>query len=645
MADEIVDNTLPSVFRNEEFFIELPVEFDTLAPFDGSLNPLTDTETIIDSIVLRSVGTQDIGITLSTENNRPTISGKYESIHDDNILYVNKGEATRLQLFEYDDSQPDGFAKDLNGENIPLDTPLPLSDEKFAEEKLKFPALVQPTKITSIEQLPLGQDLVLAQQDPRETITAQYELIINFKSISPVDGSLSPVTQNFIYEQTVKNDIAIFGSILQTYYTTGIPAALPYTAAVNIVTPITEPEPVVDRIFELKQSTTNISAGESFIITLSTNISFSASFGPNFGIQTLVSIPYTITGIDTGDIESVNNAISDNFLFSFETLTGNFVFGGNDVSSGISVKIKNNLTTEGNKTFVLTLDNHPELSTSVVILDPRVIQEPIPDPTPVPDLPLVPVPPVRLEFYTLNELEFKISMIGGGIAFEGDTIQMQCTTRSKALYQPAIAAVYGYNISNISKLPLPPSMSKTREFRWVVKATGPVTVEDPFGEFGYSYRGAAPVILEGKFIFSPGSNVSNIATVDTQIDNSTSEPQGYRVFIPNEGTVTALRDENGVAIYDPETGRILSEKSPDHVSIHGNEKTGGTTPGHLKVLLLDDSFKTPTSVVSQAGSNPVTNSIMLDENGVVIYDENGVALNTINMNQTVAQFDAKLDAH
>ena len=316
MADQIIDNILPPVFRNEEFSIELPI--DELGN-ENAFVPV-EFEQLIESITLKSVGTQDIGITLLVENNRAFISGKYQSTHNDNILFVSKGEATRLQIFEYDNSQPDGFAKDLNGENIPLDTPLPLSDEKFAEEKIKFPTLVQPIRVTSIEQLPMGQDLVLAQQDPRENITVQYELTITHKDTEiEDDGGIAFNSQGSvitkIYEQVVKTDVSIFNSILQTYYTTGVPAEVaPQIQAVNIVLP--ESDDIVDRVFELRSSTLSINEGESFTISLSTNISFAASFGTNTGIQNLVSIPYTITGISADDIESVNNSTTDTHLFS-----------------------------------------------------------------------------------------------------------------------------------------------------------------------------------------------------------------------------------------------------------------------------------------------------------------------------------------
>ena len=184
---------IDGVKRFTKFSIEIPIEINF--------------EYQIDSMSLTTIGTKDTGIILSVSNDTPIISGQYTSSFADNILYVNKGEATRLQLFDYDT-------------NDPLDVPLVLSEEKFQEEKIKFPSLVQPTKITSIEQLPKNKDLIFAQQDPTASIVVQYQLAIGYSIYDQQTGALD--TQDTLLvtlDHNIETDTAVFQSILQTYYT------------------------------------------------------------------------------------------------------------------------------------------------------------------------------------------------------------------------------------------------------------------------------------------------------------------------------------------------------------------------------------------------------------------------------------------
>ena len=203
MAIQVGD--IRDVKRFEKFSLEIPIEINF--------------EYIIESMSLTAIGTKDAGIALSVSDNVPIISGQYTSSYSDNILFVNKGEATRLQIFEYDDSQPDGFAKDEEGENIPLDIPLVLSEEKFQEEKIKFPSLVQPTKITSIEQLPKNKDLVLALQDSADSINAQYQLAIEYSTFDQESGATE--TQDTLLltlDHSIETDTVVFQNILENYY-------------------------------------------------------------------------------------------------------------------------------------------------------------------------------------------------------------------------------------------------------------------------------------------------------------------------------------------------------------------------------------------------------------------------------------------
>jgi hypothetical protein len=94
----------------------------------------------------------------------------------------------------------------------------------------------------------------------------------------------------------------------------------------------------------LSSNKTSVNEGESFAIALSTQ-----------GISDSTSIPYTITGIDAGDIS--------------ESLIGNFIISSNLATATFNVSADN--ITEGSDTFTITLDNG-EASKSVTINDTSV---------------------------------------------------------------------------------------------------------------------------------------------------------------------------------------------------------------------------------------------------------------------------------
>ena len=407
MAIQVSD--ISDVKRFEKFSLEIPIEINF--------------EYIIESMSLTAIGTKDAGITLSVSNDTPIISGQYTSSFNDNILFVNKGEATRLQIFEYDGSQPDGFAKDENGENIPLDVPLPLSEEKFLEEKIKFPSLVQPTKITSIEQLLKNKDLIFAQQDPTETINVQYQLAIEYSTYDQETGATE--TQDILLatlDHDIETDTAVFQSILETYYT------------------------------------------------------------PNKVLSSA---------------NTINN-------------------------------------------FINTPPDAPDDETPDAPDDVPVI------------LPNIP----RAINYRIVTNNYTI--------VEGDNILLRCV------------------------------------------GDGTTTTEVQKTFYAKALDGATAVgepVIDGTFVFNPGSTLSNEIIVPTGIDLSPAN-QSYIVYLEDDGT----------------------------------NATSSTI-----VTVLDIS--TATTHTSNAGSNPNPYSTMLDETGRALIDENGIVLTTINMNQTVAQLDAKLDAH
>lgn len=412
MAIQVGD--IGNVKRFEKFSLEIPIEINF--------------GYIIESISLTAIGAKDAGITLSVSDDTPIISGQYTSSFNDNILFVNKGEATRLQIFEYDDSQPDGFAKDDNGENIPLDVPLPLSEEKFQEEKIKFPSLVQPTKIASIEQLLKNKDLIFAQQDPTQTINMQYQLAIEYSIYDQETGATETQdTLLIILDHDIETDTAVFQSILETYYT---------------------PNKVL--------STANT-------------------------INNFINTPPD----DDDDDDETPDA--------------------------------------------------PDAPDDVPVI--------------IPDIP-------RAINYRIVANNYTI--------VEGNNVLLRCvgddtttTEVQKTFYAKAL--------------------------------DGATAVGEP--------------VIDGTFVFNPGSTLSNEILITTEIDLSPAN-QSYIVYLEDDGTNA--------------TSAII-------------------------VTLLDISVV--TTYTSNAGSNPNAYSTMLDETGRALIDENGIVLTTINMNQTVAQLDAKLDAH
>ena len=146
--------------------------------------------------------------------------------------------------------------------------------------------------------------------------------------------------------------------------------------------------------YNLSTSTLEVNEGGNFTITLST-----------LNVADTSSIPYTITGVDTADINAV-------------PMQGNFVVSGNTASQVFTVS--SDLTTEGDETFILTLDGGLD-SISVVIKDTSF------------------TPTVT---FTLSASSQNIN--------EGDTVTVNLTTTNLADDETVPYTITGINSSDLS---------------------------------------------------------------------------------------------------------------------------------------------------------------------------------------------------
>ena len=256
------------------------------------------------------------------------LSGEYKDLYDDDyVIYVPKGSATRF-VEGYDDE---------NGNYV---RPVRLSDEAFAEQKLRFPNLVQPTIITSIEQLPPEQDLIFAMQDEREELSKTYDIEILYNEVDIEGNILSNNTYIDQLTHTVNTSTKMFQEVLQNYFE-GTSPPISYSNSIS-AGDVSAPE----RVLELQTQSTVVNEGESFDISLSTDTPYTET----------ALLPYTITGISADDITG--------------ELTGNFEFDSTKSLSTITfTTVTDALSENGPETFLLTLNDHPDLSVSVIIND------------------------------------------------------------------------------------------------------------------------------------------------------------------------------------------------------------------------------------------------------------------------------------
>ena len=320
-----------SIRINQIAHVTRGIPFDIFINIEGEQSPGSID---ITSVVFKPIGTLDSGLTLEVIFNktlsRIRLSGEYKDLYNqDYVIYVSKGAATRIV---------EGYT-DTDGLYV---KPTRLSDELFAEQKLKFPTLVQPTIITSIDNLPDGQDLIFAMADERVALSRQYDMEIKYNEINISDNTIiSSNAYTDIITHTVSTSTQHLQQVLQNYYGTA-DSTVAYSNSTPVV--VTEDNVEVTRVLELKSSHISINEGESITITLNTSIAYN--------VPTLIG--YTITGISSSDITI--------------PLTGNFTFDSSITTSVITIPIVTDLLTEGPETLIFSL-NDSNLSVSVVIKD------------------------------------------------------------------------------------------------------------------------------------------------------------------------------------------------------------------------------------------------------------------------------------
>ena len=299
-------------------------------PFDiviDILDPTVNDTIAITDISFLPVGGDDSGVKREVVFNdsykQIKLSGEYKDLYDDDyVIYVPKGSATRF-VEGYDDE---------NGNYV---RPVRLSDEAFAEQKLRFPNLVQPTIVTNIEQLPPEQDLIFAMQDEREELSKTYDIEILYNELDIEGNILSNNTYIDQLTHTVNTSTKMFQEVLQNYFeVTSPPIAYSNSISAGGI------------VLELQTQSTVVNEGESFDISLSTDIPYTEA----------TLLPYTITGISADDITG--------------ELTGNFELNSTQSLSTITfTTLTDTLSENGPETFLLTLNDYPDLSVSVIIND------------------------------------------------------------------------------------------------------------------------------------------------------------------------------------------------------------------------------------------------------------------------------------
>jgi len=300
-------------------------------PFDiviDILDPTVNDTIAITDISFLPVGGDDSGVKREVVFNdsykQIKLSGEYKDLYDDDyVIYVPKGAATRF-VEGYDDE---------NGNYV---RPVRLSDEAFAAQKLRFPNLVQPTIVTNIEQLPPGQDLIFAMQDEREELSKTYDIEILYNELD-IEGNI--LSNNTYIDQlihTVNTSTKMFQEVLQNYFE-GTSPPIAYSNSIALANSV---------VLELQTQSTVVNEGESFDISLSTDTPYTET----------ALLPYTITGISADDITG--------------ELTGNFELNSTQSLSTITfTTVTDALSENGPETFLLTLNDYPDLSVSVIIND------------------------------------------------------------------------------------------------------------------------------------------------------------------------------------------------------------------------------------------------------------------------------------
>lgn len=165
--------------------------------------------------------------------------------------------------------------------------------------------------------------------------------------VSSTDIGNAVLTGNFVIQNNANSITFTVTSDSTTEGGESFAIALANGSSVNTTVSINDTS--VTPTYSLSRSAASVNEGQSFTITLTTT-----------GVNNGTSVPYTITGVSSADIASAS-------------LTGNFVQQSG--SNTITFSTTEDLTTEGNETFTITLDGRAE-TISVTINDTSVAIDP-----------------------------------------------------------------------------------------------------------------------------------------------------------------------------------------------------------------------------------------------------------------------------
>ena len=179
--------------------------------------------------------------------------------------------------------------------------------------------------------------ITLTTTDVPNNTTVPYTIT----NVTSADIAGASLTGNFT---VVNNTASIVFTITADYLTEGDELFLITLDGMQIAMPVWIRDYYKTRTYALSTSATTVTEGDTFVITLTTSNVFNST-----------TVPYTITGVSTGDI---NNA----------SLTGNFTINSNSGTQSFTTTLDN--ISESPETFTLTLGSPASGSINVSIIDP-----------------------------------------------------------------------------------------------------------------------------------------------------------------------------------------------------------------------------------------------------------------------------------
>jgi len=181
--------------------------------------------------------------------------------------------------------------------------------------------------------------ITLTTTDVPDNTTVPYTIT----GVSTADIAGASLTGNFT---VVSNTASIVFTTNADYLTEGDETFVITLNTIGTTVSVLIADYTKTRTYALSTSATTVTEGSSFVITLNTTNVFDTT-----------TVPYTITGVSTGDI---NNA----------SLTGNFTITSNSGTQSFTTTA--DLVVEGTETFTLTLGSPASGSINVSITDPIV---------------------------------------------------------------------------------------------------------------------------------------------------------------------------------------------------------------------------------------------------------------------------------